>query len=84
MQTHSMDAVQQANPDYPGIPMIPAPLAFPLWDRILKYNPANPDWPNRDRFLPSAGQASMLRYRILHGGEKTQVFRNGSQSMFMC
>lgn len=61
-----MDAVQKANSGHPGTPMALAPVAFTLWDRFIKHNPKNPDWPNRDRFILSAGHASMLIYSLLH------------------
>ncbi len=61
-----MDAVQQANAGHPGTPMALAPLAYVLWTKFLKYNPGNADWFNRDRFILSAGHASMLQYAILH------------------
>jgi len=66
MRTLAMDAVQKANSGHPGTPMALAPVAFVLWDRFMHYNPQNPDWPNRDRFVLSAGHASMLLYSILH------------------
>jgi transketolase len=66
MRTLAMDAVQKANSGHPGTPMALAPVAFVLWDRFMRYNPQNPDWPNRDRFVLSAGHASMLLYSILH------------------
>lgn len=66
IRTLSMDAVQQANSGHPGTPMALAPLAYVLWDRILRYNPKNPAWVDRDRFVLSAGHASMLQYAILH------------------
>ena len=66
MRTLAMDAVQKANSGHPGTPMALAPVAFALYDRFMHYNPANPDWPNRDRFVLSAGHASMLLYSILH------------------
>jgi transketolase len=66
IRTLSMDAVQQANSGHPGTPMALAPLAYVLWKRILRYNPRNPGWVNRDRFVLSAGHASMLQYAILH------------------
>lgn len=66
IRTLSMDAVQQANSGHPGTPMALAPLAYVLWQRILRYNPRNPAWFNRDRFVLSAGHASMLQYAILH------------------
>lgn len=66
IRTLSMDAVQRANSGHPGTPMALAPVAFKLWDKFMKYNPGNPDWPNRDRFVLSAGHASMLLYSLLH------------------
>ncbi len=62
----SMDAVQKANSGHPGAPMGLAPAAFTLWTRILKHNPANPGWFNRDRFILSGGHASMLLYSMLY------------------
>jgi len=66
IRTLSMDAVQQANSGHPGTPMALAPLAYVLWHRVLQYNPKNPAWFNRDRFVLSIGHASMLQYAILH------------------
>src|SRR5262245_32495331 len=66
IRTLAMDAVQAANSGHPGTPMALAPVAFVLWDRFMHHNPANPDWPNRDRFVLSAGHASMLLYGMLH------------------
>ena len=62
----AMDAVQAANSGHPGAPMGAAPLAYALWTRFLRHNPADPDWPDRDRFVLSAGHASMLLYALLH------------------
>jgi transketolase len=62
----SMDAVQAANSGHPGAPMGMAPLAYVLWTRHLRHNPADPAWPGRDRFVLSAGHASMLLYSVLH------------------
>ena len=62
----AVDAVQQARSGHPGAPMGAAPMAYVLWDRFLKHNPANPKWPDRDRFVLSAGHASMLLYALLH------------------
>jgi len=62
----SMDAVQKADSGHPGTPMALAPLAYVLWTRHLRYNPANPDWIDRDRFVLSAGHASMLLYSVLY------------------
>ncbi len=61
-----MDGVQKANSGHPGTPMALAPLAFVLWDRYLKFNPRNPHWAGRDRFILSNGHASMLLYAMLH------------------
>ncbi|HIE64672.1 MAG: transketolase [Nitrospira sp.] len=62
----AVDAVQKANSGHPGTPMGLAPLAYLLWTRFLKHNPHNPEWPDRDRFILSAGHASMLLYSLLH------------------
>src|SRR5215471_6037178 len=61
-----MDAVQKANAGHPGAPMGMAPMAYALWARYLKHNPANPAWHDRDRFVLSAGHASMLLYSLLY------------------
>ncbi|HXU94181.1 MAG TPA: transketolase [Gallionella sp.] len=66
MRTLAMDAVQQANSGHPGTPMALAPAGYVLWTRLLRHNPANPHWFNRDRFVLSAGHASMLLYSLLH------------------
>jgi transketolase len=66
IRTLSMDAVQKANSGHPGTPMALAPVAYVLWDRFLRHNPRNTDWPNRDRFVLSNGHASMLLYSLLH------------------
>ncbi|MBW2284100.1 MAG: transketolase [Deltaproteobacteria bacterium] len=60
------DGVQAANSGHPGMPMGAAPMAYVLWTRIMKHNPANPAWPDRDRFVLSAGHGSMLLYSLLH------------------
>ncbi|RME62561.1 MAG: transketolase [Caldilineae bacterium] len=60
------DAVQKAKSGHPGTPMGAAPVAYTLWNRILKHNPRNPTWPDRDRFVLSPGHASMLLYGLLH------------------
>jgi transketolase len=62
----AIDAVQKAKSGHPGTPMGAAPMAHVLWDRFLKHNPTDPAWPNRDRFVLSAGHASMLLYSLLH------------------
>ena len=66
IRTLAMDAVQKAGNGHPGAPMGAAPMAYALWTRFLRHNPANPEWPDRDRFLLSAGHASMLLYSLLH------------------
>jgi len=66
IRTLSMDAVQKANSGHPGAPMGMAPTAYVLWTRFLKHHPQNPDWFDRDRFILSAGHASMLLYSLLH------------------
>ncbi len=66
IRTLSMDAVQKANSGHPGTPMALAPVAYVLWDRFLRHNPRNPQWPNRDRFILSNGHASMLLYSLLY------------------
>jgi transketolase len=66
IRTLAMDAVQQANSGHPGTPMALAPLAYTLWQEVMTYDPEAPLWPNRDRFVLSAGHASMLLYSVLH------------------
>jgi transketolase len=66
IRTLAMDAVQQAKSGHPGTPMALAPLAYTLWQRILRYDPDDPAWPDRDRFVLSNGHASMLLYALLH------------------
>ena len=66
IRTLSMDAVQQANSGHPGTPMAMAPVMYGLWQRHLRYDPADPLWPNRDRFVLSIGHASMLLYSTLY------------------
>src|ERR687890_2002678 len=66
IRTLSMDAVQKANSGHPGTPMALAPLAFTLYTRVMKHSPDDPDWFDRDRFLLSAGHASMLLYSTLY------------------
>jgi transketolase len=62
----SVDAIEKAKSGHPGTPMGAAPVVYTLWDRILKHNPADPKWPDRDRFVLSPGHASMLLYSLLH------------------
>ncbi|HMC65619.1 MAG TPA: transketolase [Gemmataceae bacterium] len=66
IRTLSMDAVQAANSGHPGTPMALAPVAYCLWQQFLRFDPQDPIWPNRDRFILSAGHASMLLYSLLH------------------
>jgi transketolase len=66
IRTLSIDAVQAANSGHPGTPMSMAPVAYCLWQEFLRYDPQDPLWPNRDRFVLSAGHASMLLYSVLH------------------
>ena len=66
IRTLSMDGVQKANSGHPGTPMALAPAAYTLWQQFLRYDPENPLWPNRDRFVLSNGHASMLLYSMIH------------------
>ncbi len=66
IRTLSIDGVQKANSGHPGAPMGAAPMAYVLWTRFLRHAPSRPDWPDRDRFVLSAGHASMLLYSLLH------------------
>src|SRR5438270_12818048 len=66
IRTLAMDAVQQANSGHPGAPMALAPVVYCLWQQFLRYDPADPTWLNRDRFVLSNGHASMLLYHLFH------------------
>src|ERR1700684_2487899 len=66
IRTLAIDAVQKANSGHPGTPMALAPVAYTLWQQFLRFDPADPAWPNRDRFVLSNGHASMLLYSLLH------------------
>jgi transketolase len=66
IRTLSIDAVQQANSGHPGTPMALAPLVYSIWNRVMKFDPQDPIWPNRDRFVLSNGHASMLLWSTLH------------------
>src|SRR5208283_491740 len=66
IRTLSMDAVQQANSGHPGTPMALAPLVYTIWNRVMRFDPEDPIWPNRDRFVLSNGHASMLLWSVLH------------------
>ena len=73
IRTLSIDAIQRANSGHPGTPMALAPVAYTLWQRFLRFDPADPVWPNRDRFVLSAGHASMLLYALLFLAEVQAV-----------
>src|SRR4030042_6245803 len=66
IRMRSIDMVQEANSGHPGMPMGAAPMPYVLWTRFLKHNPQNPIWPDRDRFVLSAGHGSALLYSLLH------------------
>src|SRR5438552_19119058 len=66
IRTLAMDAVQQANSGHPGTAMALAPVAYTLWTNFLRFDPDDPIWPNRDRFVLSMGHASTLLYSLLH------------------
>ena len=66
IRTLSMDAVEAAKSGHPGTPMALAPVAYTVWSEFLRYDPADPTWPNRDRFVLSCGHASMLLYSLIH------------------
>src|SRR5689334_2117350 len=66
IRTLSIDAVQQAKSGHPGTPMALAPLVYTIWNRIMRFDPKDPIWPNRDRFVLSNGHASMLLWSVLY------------------
>jgi len=66
IRTLAMDAVERAKSGHPGTPMALAPVAYTLWNEVLRYDPEDPNWPGRDRFVLSCGHASMLLYAVLH------------------
>ena len=66
IRTLSIDAVQAANSGHPGTPMALAPLVYTLWNRVMRFDPQDPIWPNRDRFVLSNGHASMLLWSVLY------------------
>jgi len=73
IRTLSMDGVQAADSGHPGTPMALAPVVYTLWNHVMRFDPADPIWPNRDRFVLSAGHASMLLYSLLHLSKTTSV-----------
>jgi len=77
IRTLSMDAVQAANSGHPGTPMALAPVSYQLWTQHLRYDPSQPHWPNRDRYVLSCGHASMLLYSLIHLAGIRQVDKNG-------
>lgn len=80
IRTLAMDAVQQANSGHPGTPMALAPVVYTLWKDFLRYDPEQPDWPGRDRFILSCGHASMLLYATLHLAGVKQLDKQGRVS----
>jgi len=76
IRTLSMDGVQAANSGHPGTPMAMAPVAYTLWQQFLRFDPQDPVWPNRDRFVLSIGHASMLLYSLLHLTEVRAVSKD--------
>ncbi len=78
IRTLAMDAVEQAKSGHPGTPMALAPVAYVLWNEVLRYDPKHPLWPGRDRFVLSCGHASMLLYAVLHLAEVEQVDSQGN------
>src|SRR5436189_2823519 len=66
IRTLSIDAVQQAKSGHPGTAMALAPLVYTIWNRVMQFDPKDPIWPNRDRFVLSNGHASMLLWSVLH------------------
>jgi len=77
IRTLSMDAVQKANSGHPGTPMALAPVAYSLWQGFLRYDPEDPTWPNRDRFILSNGHASMLLYSLIYLAGVREVTKEG-------
>jgi len=77
IRTLAMDAVQKAKSGHPGTPMALAPVAYTLWQDVLRFDPMDPTWPNRDRFVLSVGHASMLLYALLHLSGVRKIDANG-------
>ena len=80
IRTLAMDAVQAANNGHPGTPMALAPVGHTVWTKFLRYDPAHPDWPNRDRFVLSVGHASMLLYALIHLAGIEEIDANGKKT----
>ena len=79
IRTLSIDAVQKANSGHPGAPMGLAPVAYCLWQQFLRYDPADPVWPDRDRFVLSNGHASMLLYAMMYVSQVRGVNPEGER-----
>ena len=81
IRTLSIDAVQQAKSGHPGTPMALAPVVYTIWQKFLRFDPDDPIWPNRDRFVLSNGHASMLLYSLLYltGVKAVNAAMNGSE-----
>src|SRR5215467_10679699 len=80
MRTLSIDGVQQAKSGHPGTPMALAPLVYTIWNRVMRFDPQNPIWPNRDRFVLSNGHATMLLWSMLHL-TRTQAVNSDYESL---
>jgi transketolase len=80
IRTLSMDAVQKANSGHPGTPMALAPVIYSIWQDALRYDPENPHWFDRDRFVLSCGHASMLLYATLHLAGVKQIDAKGAKT----
>ena len=80
IRTLAMDAVQKANSGHPGTPMALAPVGYTVWKEFLRTDPADPQWPNRDRFVLSVGHASMLLYALLHLARVEEVDADGNKT----
>src|SRR4051794_14896097 len=78
IRTLAMDAVQKANSGHPGTPMALAPVAYTIWNEFLQYDPQQPLWPARDRFVLSCGHASMLLYSLIHLAGIRKVDKHGN------
>src|ERR1700724_721648 len=77
IRTLAIDGVQQANSGHPGAPMGLAPVTYSLWQSFLRYDPEDPTWPNRDRFIRSNGHASMLLYSLIYLAGVREVTKEG-------
>src|ERR1700760_100342 len=80
IRTLAIDAVEKADSGHPGTPMALPPVVHTLWSRFLRYDPASPNWPNRDRFVLSIGHASMLLYALLHLAGVEEIDQEGRKT----